>query len=496
MRRTLTPWPRRLGPRVAWRRVPPAHYAPPPSPPKTVYAQSGVVKLEVPANTPTGESPSYWRLGSGRAEVGGAPDLKGAVYFDGSDNQVGLLSVNTDVMLPGVVPVVVVMSGAGGEHISLDLELRVLPGNLTSPPPEITGSAWTSPGIGGVVEIYAGFEAIVSLAATPRVTLSQANNLSVGAVISSLRTFGMPRGAQLTPPRSSNVSLTPQGAAAGQNATNLTKVNVVSVSSDFRWTAGREEIGGMFPVCFEAVDETGLSSGQRCFTLRVLEDPGVPSFVSPHSGNFSVSMRVMGTGNVSMQVVSPNPFAQLSIEVDPSTPLEDGMYLSVPQQTEIRRRISDTATRSAVSATFKWTPGVSYGGFDRRVCFLAYSRGGTLGGAGSTRMCVDIKVERCRYRVKAGETFQSIARTFGMDSLTLWGLNVQSNGTQPTAGTDISLGRMYTVGYGDTLLSISKELGTTVASIRRLNYDLSGQRAATALAEHSIICVFPSTCTE
>lgn len=457
----------------------------------------------MPAYTPTGESPSYWRLGNGRAETGGGAILNGAVYFDGSDNQLGLLSVDTDVMQPGTVPVVVVMSGARGEYISLDLELRVLSGNLTSHSPEITGSAWTQSAgtASGVVEIYAGFEAIVSLAATPSVTFDENLNVSVGAMITSLRTFGMPRGAQLTPPRSSNVSLTPQGvgAAAGihVNATNLTDVNVVSVSSDFRWTAGLEEIGGMFPVCFEAVDELGLSSGQRCFKLLVREDPGVPSFVTPpNTGRVSVAMQVMGTGNISMQVVSPNPFAKLSVEVDPLTPLEEGMYLSVSHQTEIRRRISDAATRSAASATFMWTPGVNFGGYDRRICFLAVSRGGTLDRQGSTRLCVDITVERCRYRVKTGETFQSIARTFGMDALTLWGLNVHSNGTQPTAGADISLGRHYTVGHGDTLLSISKELGTTVASIRRLNYDLSGHRAATALEYQSVICVFPSTCTE
>lgn len=440
---------------------------------QTVYAGSGVVKLELPASTPGGVGPTYWRLGQGRSEngLGASPPPASSVYFDGSDYQRGLLSINSDALPVGSMPVVAIMSGSGGGYISLDFELRVLQKNSTSrPPPQITGRAWQTLSAGadsgggragegekggatfGLIEAYAGFEAIVDLTATPRASLVPGGNVSVGANITNLRTYVMPVGAELTPPRSSNASLPPP-AGAGPN---VTSVGVIVLSRELRWTPGLGQVGGLVPVCFEAVDSAGLSSGQQCLSVKVLGNPGPPLFTShPGGGNVTVSMRMMSAARISMQAVSLNPFVRLSIFVDPSTPLEGGQYLSVPVQTEGRKMATENATRAAVSAVFAWTPGVSYGGYRRRLCFVAAAADGAPGGS-SSRVCFDISVERCRYRVKAGDTFQSIARTFGVDWLTLWGLNVNSKSVVPTVGEDISVGRAYDVAHGDTLLSISK----------------------------------------
>jgi spore germination protein YaaH len=62
-------------------------------------------------------------------------------------------------------------------------------------------------------------------------------------------------------------------------------------------------------------------------------------------------------------------------------------------------------------------------------------------------------------------------------------------------------GRLYVVQKGDTLQSIAKEFGTSIARIKELNYDLSDANPAARSAERSLgalksICVFPDTCNE
>ncbi len=42
-----------------------------------------------------------------------------------------------------------------------------------------------------------------------------------------------------------------------------------------------------------------------------------------------------------------------------------------------------------------------------------------------------------------------------VDWLTLWGLNVDQKSLVPSPGSDLSVGRLYAVAHGDTLLSIS-----------------------------------------
>mmetsp|Transcript_20483 Transcript_20483/g.50324 ORF Transcript_20483/g.50324 Transcript_20483/m.50324 type:complete len:93 (+) Transcript_20483:271-549(+) len=92
-----------------------------------------------------------------------------------------------------------------------------------------------------------------------------------------------------------------------------------------------------------------------------------------------------------------------------------------------------------------------------------------------------------------------------MDWLTLWGLNTHVETFVPTAGMTVQIGRFYTAQPGDTLLTVSREFGTSIDRMRALNYDLRDAAASTGLSAvagdrgllvGSIICMLPDTCQE
>ena len=120
---------------------------------------------------------------------------------------------------------------------------------------------------------------------------------------------------------------------------------------------------------------------------------------------------------------------------------------------------------------FKWWPGVDVGAYNRSVCFhlAPFDTGAIPGGvaARSSTTCVRVVVERCKYVVQPGDDMRTVASTFGVDWLTLWGINVALPTLSPVVGTELMVGRLYTVLEGDTLLSMANDFETTVGSIRR-----------------------------
>ncbi|KAJ1492465.1 hypothetical protein T484DRAFT_1880954 [Baffinella frigidus] len=271
-------------------------------------------------------------------------------------------------------------------------------------------------------------------------------------------------------------------------------------SVDVRWMPGENEIGAR-ALCLHAVDETGLSSSQECVLLIVPPVAPPPRITTPLPGAV-LSFYMRQSHAVVVRAESPNPYEAMELTV--STLLEHGQtfaadMLEEGRGREGRVRATDTADRAVARGEFKWWPGVDVGAYNRSVCFhvAPFDTGAIPGGvaARSSTTCVRVVVERCKYVVQPGDDMRTVASTFGVDWLTLWGINVGLDSLAPVVGTELMVGRLYTVLEGDTLLSVADDFETTVGSIRRLNYDLQGARAAVTLQAMSQFCIFPNTCT-
>ncbi len=57
----------------------------------------------------------------------------------------------------------------------------------------------------------------------------------------------------------------------------------------------------------------------------------------------------------------------------------------------------------------------------------------------------------------------------------------------------LAIGRVYTVGVGDTVLRLAQRFGTTAASLAALNYEL-GERNTTDLAAGQPLCIAANPC--
>ena len=413
-------------------------------------------QVRLPADTLHGQPAEYWRLAQGD-ELG---DLttSGAAFFEDDNYRRGLLTVDTGALPEGTLQIAV-QAAARGAMVPLEFQLRVVTsGEWAHRPAVVTpvgyfpGAPPMSPGapdnmappppmpLPGTLSIAVGYELFF--------TLEASSPPDSGRHPVALRAFELPQGASL-----SNVR---EDVSTGRRTV------------DVRWVPA-ERHRGQQALCVHAVDGMGLASEQMCVELVVPPEPAPPPRITtPLPGaTFSFYMRNSQSFDVVAESINPHERMQLSV----TEPLELGQTFAEHGMVQGRVRATDVAPSAVARGVFKWWPGVDAGAYNRTVCFhLAPLDTGAIPGgvaARSSTTCVRVIVERCKYVVQPGDDIRTVARTFGVDWLTLWGINVGLASLAPPAGTEIMVGRLYTVLEGDTLLSMADEFETTVGSIRR-----------------------------
>eukprot|EP00285_Hemiselmis_virescens_P009578 CAMPEP_0173385258 /NCGR_PEP_ID=MMETSP1356-20130122/7864_1 /TAXON_ID=77927 ORGANISM="Hemiselmis virescens, Strain PCC157" /NCGR_SAMPLE_ID=MMETSP1356 /ASSEMBLY_ACC=CAM_ASM_000847 /LENGTH=614 /DNA_ID=CAMNT_0014340977 /DNA_START=77 /DNA_END=1921 /DNA_ORIENTATION=- len=443
------------------------------------YPLSGTpYQIPLPANTPGGLVGSLWRRGAG-TEIGGAtPPPTSAVFFSSQGSTNGNLTVRTDLLGVSRVPLTVMVASIGSVvpydfilDVHADREIPTFVGlplqtNLTSLAQDYI------PTLSG----YVGYPFLFSVTATT------ARNASV---VTDIRSFRLPSGAVLQ---------NQQQSGDPYQGTSTMKV-------DFAWTPFPNQAGTHY-VCFEAVQWAFPPSPyapklppstQHCVIIFLESVNPAPEFTVPAEGTI-VQFSLASAGSFQIGGFNQNPYDTLTLT--PNETLRFGQELSPPVITEGKVLATDTAPRVEAFATFSWTPGASYGAYEQDVCFVLSQRGGGGLTPFSSTRCVRLVVLRCRYVVRDGDSFESIAQLFSTDWLTLWGLNINVTTFVPPVGQTIVIGREYQASDGDTLLTISKQLGSSLDRLRALNFDLAGGGGADrALKAGQFVCTQPDTCT-
>lgn len=297
------------------------------------------------------------------------------------------------------------------------------------------------------------------------------------------------------------------------------------------WKPAAEEAGGaVFKVCLTARDDSrecasihpdatsaGWYGETQCLLMEVVEpvlawsprtdqmlqDGYVMAHVGCESGiNFTAS-------DQSVTIGSTAATGNYAVQVSAS-----GSY--VLQRAAVLQ--SQDANPATATATVNWVPQRGEEGLEFQLCGEARDRFGMRalgltcrGGArdgqpcggirsadecGEGRQCaasacVMVRVARCRYCAKAGDSLTAIVREYAMDMnwLRLWALNGNSN---PEWGTPVNnpdfiasgsepqhlfLGVTYRIKSGETLQAIADRFRTTVKSILMLNFDVSDAAA-------------------
>mmetsp|Transcript_46855 Transcript_46855/g.124682 ORF Transcript_46855/g.124682 Transcript_46855/m.124682 type:complete len:596 (+) Transcript_46855:132-1919(+) len=342
-----------------------------------------LMKLRLPSSSASGVSARYYRLGQGYDERGGAL-LPAAAGFNGSDYLEGLLTVDGKQLVaareyPMVVEVACNLPNPSFVPVAFtviaysDLLWRQKPSFVSAP--VLTDASGVQSGL-PVIQAFVGFEVVVALAAS---------TTRGGARVSKIRSPSPPDGSYLA-----------NAVEQGLPGSHTRRV-------DWRWTPAPGQSGRHY-VCLEAVDSGAfppLSSGQHCLALDVRAVAPTPAFLSPiPAAVFSTPL----AAPLAFQLVgeAANPYDELTIAA--STPLAPGQLLTGGTNRTTSLRAGDSSVARVV-ATWSWRPGLTLGGYRASLCFTLRGRGGP-----ADERCVVVAVERCRYRVAAGETFESVAK--------------------------------------------------------------------------------------
>ena len=140
------------------------------------------------------------------------------------------------------------------------------------------------------------------------------------------------------------------------------------------------------------------------------------------------------------------------------------------------------------------------GGLEGKYCFQVLDRLQGQGGGGKAQVCIMLRVPKCLYRVKEGQTLLDIAELYGINWLQLWALNKDISRPEGhglpggiKAGDIVHVGQLVLVRRGDSLERIAARFGTTLRQVIELNYDITATRP---LVAGQLVCLVPSTCMD
>jgi len=161
----------------------------------------------------------------------------------------------------------------------------------------------------------------------------------------------------------------------------------------------------------------------------------------------------------------------------------EGTLSAAAKQANANAPTHGDAEATIYRSNYAWTPSAKFGGYNKKVCFTATDLGGNDDRVEDKSVrCITISVQRCYYYVgDDAESFSSIGTKFGLDYLTLWSFNPQYWTFNIAQTHKLSIGRLYEVARGDTLLSIAGNMGTTLASLKDFNFDVKTEAAQKSL---------------
>jgi len=452
--------------------------------------QNTEAEFYIPATNPNHERAIEWRLATSE-ELGGTSS-HAAVNPEGltvADAASGKMEFNTNNVEEGLYNAGVIVH-SGNANTPVDFLIRVLPvgtdGGETGGDGNDAETIPTIQAIGYVtfpaqrVE-YVGFKVEFDVKATDANTEDD-----VGF------TWGpLPVGAHL----STVQQQAPETAGSGINP----------VVQTFTWVPCNDQ-QGFHIVCFEAVDQHGVASTQRCVHIQVMSDPA-PFFLSSgpaadnYIGTVGDELRINAhcdDNNCKDHVEIDSDFAHPACRPEGSEwPLGAELAEQKPLEGEA------IGVCNAQQRMFSWTPRWDQGGWNGDICFKCTDQAGGCEGVGeavSTGKCVHVSIQRCRYMVQYEQQIQEIAAIYSTDWITLWQLNrniehpdylLYSHYDSGENKEALYTGHVYKVNLRDNLYDIAARFGTTEAFLHYMNADLCEDNTIDVDQE---LCILPNAC--
>jgi len=258
-------------------------------------------------------------------------------------------------------------------------------------------------------------------------------------------------------------------------------------------------------VCFEAVDENGNASVQRCIEIEIESDPA-PHFLNKEMFDEKVVGHVGQLTTIKVEADDSNCHDNVHIDVYGQHPACDNFHEgSWPEGAELMPQHpvggeQETTDCNPQAREFHWNPAWDQGGWTGEICFKVTDSAGTgktcSNSHQQTTICAHVEIARCRYTVQYEQQLQEIAAIYATDWISLWMVNPEIDHPDyvlHTVADDLILwtGHVYSVNIRDNLYDIAERFGTSVEWLHHMNADLC--------ADHSVdvgqkLCIISNPC--
>lgn len=265
------------------------------------------------------------------------------------------------------------------------------------------------------------------------------------------------------------------------------------VEQVFKWTPCNGQ-QGIHIMCFEAVDQSGTASIQRCIGAEVKTDPA-PVF-KPLQSQWS--------GYVGKELTFPvkandeNCKDKPQIDTDGCNPTCRPQNSPWPAGAELSPQVVVTeGACNLMQRQFSWTPRWDQGGWNGDICFKVTDLPGGCNDPSEvqkTRMCVKVNIARCQYTVQYEQQLQEIAAIYATDWINVWRHNLAIPHPDFVLYKDMQLhvGHVYSVNIRDNLHDIATRFGTSVEWLHHLNADLCLDHKVDV---NQSLCIISDSCT-
>jgi hypothetical protein len=300
----------------------------------------------------------------------------------------------------------------------------------------------------------------------------------------------------------------PVGAKLGtiqQQAAEQVDTGLNPVQMKFLWTPCNGQ-QGVHIVCFEAVDENGNASVQRCIKIDIESDPA-PYFLNEAMFEEKIVGHVGQLTTILVEADDKNCHDEVDIDIAGQHPACDSYHEdSWPAGAELMKQVAvggeqKTDACSPQARKFQWNPAWDQGGWTGDICFkvtdsIGKSKCEDARVVQKTEKCIHIEIARCRYTVQYEQQLQEIAAIYATDWISLWMVNPEIDHPDyvlHTVQDDLIVwtGHVYSVNIRDNLYDIAERFGTSVEWLHHMNADLC--------ADHSVdvgqkLCIISNPC--
>jgi hypothetical protein len=190
---------------------------------------------------------------------------------------------------------------------------------------------------------------------------------------------------------------------------------------------------------------------------------------------------------------------------DPAHPWPAGAILT-PPVTAAAAAVAFTDGRPVVQQSVVWTPPRGTEGSVQTLC-LVLADAGT--GAFARRVCsAPVRVRRCQFCVRPGDTLKGVAQELDTDWLQLWSANVAVSDPDALAPPQtaaaaagpqpyLNLGPVYRLSADQPLALLAATFETPYQTLLEMNPDLQallGRGAAAVVPAGAEVCLVPMVC--